>query len=273
MITNIWHPESRDILFSCMVSDNHFFRIFGQATDISACISYLLSLKENIWKHWQLDELAIDSYISIIREKVLSPQTLERFVSNSYDIELLVECFPEIKTPIDNIISLKPNFLPKPIINPNQLFYAPLHDKEKLKERRDYNFLLSVANNDYTAIKENLRFFEVLYRGNCIDTAVQTACYRGYFELTKLLLEYGAQITCKNECGLTLLHLACTNKPILEYLLGKNCIDINAETKEDINGLRRTPLDLAILWHNQETMDLLKEHGAVTWKQCEYVCK
>jgi ankyrin repeat protein len=51
-------------------------------------------------------------------------------------------------------------------------------------------------------------------------------------------------------------------KQVVEYLLEKNCIDINAKSDPGIHGEQFTALDIAMRWKHIEIIELLKQNGA-----------
>jgi ankyrin repeat protein len=106
---------------------------------------------------------------------------------------------------------------------------------------------------------------------------LHTAAARGHKELLQLLIANSADVNAKNEDGLTPLHGAAVgnssnylgsggrygmgHKEIAELLLAEGA-DVNAK---DVDVT--TPLDLATLFNQPETAELLRKHGGKTGEE------
>jgi uncharacterized protein len=86
---------------------------------------------------------------------------------------------------------------------------------------------------------------------------IHSSCAISHFDITELLIRYGADVNAKQTQGITPLHEAAHNGQIklLKLLLDMGA-DINAKME---NG--RTPLFMANEKHFQETAELIIKHG------------
>jgi len=85
-----------------------------------------------------------------------------------------------------------------------------------------------------------------------------TACHFGDLEISRLLIDKGADITAADKSEQTPLHeaLLCRHEGVAQLLIGK-VADVTATDKYG-----RTPLHLALMWGNEGVMRLLIEKGA-----------
>ncbi|XP_055848105.1 ankyrin-3-like isoform X2 [Episyrphus balteatus] len=89
-------------------------------------------------------------------------------------------------------------------------------------------------------------------------TPLHYACENGDFEIVKVLLKNGANVSFKTTEGLTPLHFACKNGNVetIDILLNSNA-DINARANNSL-----TPLYMAVENSHREAAKILMEHGA-----------
>ena len=111
----------------------------------------------------------------------------------------------------------------------------------------------------------NASGFEIRHNGKC--TPLQVAAYKGYEDITELLILNGAMLEAKNQRGETAIHMAieAKNSKIVYLLLKKGA---NIEARNDMN---QTPLHLATQLGNCEIIQLLLDFKAdinaiQTWK-------
>lgn len=105
--------ETTDILFKCMLSDNHFSRMFQNLFSVHCFVSYLRHLKTNVWQHPQLDILILDRYIELFKEKVCSSETIQQLITDNYDIDTLIWLDADIRVLVNDFPELKENLASK----------------------------------------------------------------------------------------------------------------------------------------------------------------
>ncbi|KAF5273480.1 hypothetical protein FQA39_LY07497 [Lamprigera yunnana] len=91
------------------------------------------------------------------------------------------------------------------------------------------------------------------------DTPLHLSIFRGYHNITRLLISAGADVDVKNENGNTPLHYAVIYKNILalRLLLEKNA------NPNVVNQFKETPLYLTVVNNQFESSKLLVKYGAM----------
>lgn len=129
--------------------------------------------------------------------------------------------------------------------------YSALHHSTYIN---DYNFTLSIISttkrNASFKVLQNL----INAKSNKGFTALHYAAYRENIKIIKLLLENGADLHCKNNAGLNVLHMAAQGNKIksMYFFLKEYGLDINSI---DHNGC--TPLHWACYFNSEKIVKFI----------------
>ena len=158
--------------------------------------------------------------------------------------------------------------------NPNKTEIADLLRKHGGKTKKELEAAESIhAASRYgniEAVKQHLAAgMDVDTRDAEYKTPLQHAAFGGYKEITELLIDASADVNTKDESLMTPLLWAAKkgHKEIAELLIAKGA-DVNTKVEGGVFS-GRTPLDLAWLTRQTETIDLLRKHRAKTGKELE----
>ena len=101
------------------------------------------------------------------------------------------------------------------------------------------------------------------------DDSIHSAAGAGHIEAVKQHLAAGTDVNAQNDLARTPLYNAAEegHKEIAELLIAKGA-DVNTKVEGGVFS-GRTPLDLARLTRQTETIDLLRKRGAKTGKELE----
>lgn len=82
---------------------------------------------------------------------------------------------------------------------------------------------------------------DIEQKNNAEWTALQTACYGGYLQAVKLLIEHGADITARTPSGSTCLILAAKigDPAVVSYLLEQDSCPIDKTDASSFSALHR----------------------------------